>query len=379
MSLNLLDRRIIASLRDKSLRRPGSGPRIAVVANCQSFGIAYAMKLLNVDATVHRFPVVFKSWFGVKTMARTLKLYDYVFFQPFGPGYVRGGSAEPILQQLKDPILLPTLIFTGFHPDQIYVHDQRQGYATINGPIGPYHSALAFFAYRAGLPVEAALRLFNREVFEAVGYFDVWNGATQALLQDGQRFSLDFREDLLRWSRRGCFMYTSIHPKPFVFFDFARQLMQKAGVPLKAVNFDDYAVDDLVRGAVYPVYPEIAEFYGIQGSYVFKGAHFSFGTGLGEFWNLREFVTDCYRTYAKYQPEQLANDRVQGWLDDAEISGFLRDAAGPRCAGGAIAMRECAAGLALQQKRASVRERRLTECFYPHSTSRSSQAGATGR
>jgi hypothetical protein len=379
MSLNLLDRRIIASLRDKSLRRPGSGPRIAVVANCQSFGIAYAMKLLNVDATVHRFPVVFKSWFGVKTMARTLKLYDYVFFQPFGPGYVRGGSAEPILQQLKDPILLPTLIFTGFHPDQIYVHDQRQGYATINGPIGPYHSALAFFAYRAGLPVEAALRLFNREVFEAVGYFDVWNGATQALLQDGQRFSLDFREDLLRWSRRGCFMYTSIHPKPFVFFDFARQLMQKAGVPLKAVNFDDYAVDDLVRGAVYPVYPEIAEFYGIQGSYVFKGAHFSFGTGLGEFWNLREFVTDCYRTYAKYQPEQLANDRVQGWLDDAEISGFLRDAAGARCAGGAIAMRECAAGLALQQKRASVRERRLTECFYPHSTSRSSQAGATGR
>ena len=68
MSLNLLDRRIIASLRDKSLRRPGSGPRIAVVANCQSFGIAYAMKLLNVDATVHRFPVVFKSWFGVKTI-----------------------------------------------------------------------------------------------------------------------------------------------------------------------------------------------------------------------------------------------------------------------------------------------------------------------
>jgi hypothetical protein len=327
MLLNILDRRVIASLRDRSLRRPGSAPRIAVVANCQSFGVAYAMKLLNLDATVHRFPVIFKSWIGVKTLARTLKLYDFVFFQPFGPGYVRGGSAEPILQELNDPTLLPTLIFTGFHPDQVYVHDRAKGDAPINGPIGPYHSALAFFAYRAGLTVDAALRLFNREVFDSIGYFDVWNGATEAFLKQGQEFSLDFREDLLRWSRRGCFMYSSLHPKPFVFFDFARQLTQKAGVPTRPINFDDYAVDDLVRGSVYPVYPEIAEFYGIQGSYIFKGAHFSFGTGLGEFWNLRDFVTDSYRAYAKYQLDQLANERVQDWLDDAEISGFLRSIA----------------------------------------------------
>src|SRR3954452_14901331 len=99
MWLTSLDRRGIGSLRSRALRQPCAGPRIAVVANCQSFGIAYAMKLLNLDATVHRFPVVFKSWFGVKTLAWTLTLYDYVL--PFGPGYVRGGSAEPVLQQLK--------------------------------------------------------------------------------------------------------------------------------------------------------------------------------------------------------------------------------------------------------------------------------------
>lgn len=320
----VLDRRVIASLRSKSLRQPGAGPRIAVVANCQSFGLAYAMKLLNLDATVHRFPVLFKSWTSVRTLARTLKLYDYVFFQPFGPGYVRGGSSEPIVEELNDAILLPTLIFTGFHPDQVYVHDAAKAGPPINGPIGPYHSALAFFAYRAGLPVEAALRLFKREVFEIVGYFDVWNGATEALLDEGQRFALDFREDLLRWTRRGCFMYSSLHPKPFVFFDYARQLMRKAGIPMQMVNYDDYAVDDLVRGAVYPVYPEIAESYGIQGSYVFKGANFAFELGLGQFWNLREFVADCYRTYAKYQADELTNERVQGWLDDARIAGLLR-------------------------------------------------------
>ncbi|MEA2832224.1 MAG: hypothetical protein QOG66_426 [Methylobacteriaceae bacterium] len=324
MLLSLLDRRVIATLLSRSFRRPGYGPRIAVVANCQSFGLAYAMKLLNLDATVHRFPIIYKSWTDGRTLARTLKLYDYVFFQPFGPGYVRGGSGHPVLEELRDAIQLPTLTFTGFHPDQVFIYDRVKGdQAPIIGPLGPYHSGLAFFAYRAGLPVEAALRLFNRDVFDTVGYFDVWNGATEAFLQEGQRFSLDFREDLLRWSRRGCFMYSNIHPKPFVFYDFARQLMRRAGVPLNTVNFDDYAIDDLVRGFVYPVYPEIAEHYGIQGSYIFKGAHFSFGTDVGEFWDLRQFVTDCYRAYAKYPPHQLANERVQTWLDDADTSGFL--------------------------------------------------------
>jgi hypothetical protein len=327
MLLSLLDRRVIASLRDRSLRRPDAGPRIAVVANCQSFGIAYAMKLLNLDATVHRFPVLFKSWTNVKTLVRTLKLYDHVFFQPFGSGYVRGGSSEPILAELKDAVLLPTIIFTGFHPDQIYIPDRPNREETINGPLGPYHSALALFAYLAGLPVDSALRLFRREVFDTVGYFDVWNGASEALLKEGQKFSLDFSEDLLRWTRRGCFMYSSIHPKPYVFFDFARQLMRKAGVPTRPVNFDDYAVDDLVRGVVYPVYPEIGEFYGIPGSYVFKGANFSLGLGLGEFWDLRQFVSECYRVYAKYQPNQLTNERVQGWLDDPQTVNFLREVA----------------------------------------------------
>jgi hypothetical protein len=341
MLLSLLDQRVLATLLSGSFRRPGSGPRIAVVANCQSFGIAYAMKLLNVHATVHRFPIIFKSWTNGKTLARTLKRYDHVFFQPFGPGYVRGGSAQPILEELKDAIQLPTLVFTGFHPDQVFIQDRVNGGQPAIGPLGPYHSALAFFAYRAGLPVDAALRLFNRDVFDTVGYFDVWNGATEAFLQEGQRFSLDFREDLLRWTRRGCFMYSSVHPKPFVFFDFARQLMRKAGVPMNSVNFDDYAIDDLVRGFVYPIYPEIAEHYGIRGSYTFKGAHFSFGTDVGEFWDLRQFVTECYRTYGKHQPNQLMNERAQGWLDDAKISAFLRDIAraGERPTGGTMMTR----------------------------------------
>jgi hypothetical protein len=39
-------------------------------------------------------------------------------------------------------------------------------------------------------------------------------------------------------------------------------------------------------------------------------------------------VEDCYRIYARYRPDQLVNDRVQGWLDDAATSKLLRQFAG---------------------------------------------------
>ena len=38
--------------------------------------------------------------------------------------------------------------------------------------MGSYHSALILFAYLEGYSVEAALRLFDAEVYEALGYFD---------------------------------------------------------------------------------------------------------------------------------------------------------------------------------------------------------------
>jgi hypothetical protein len=328
MLLSSLDRQVLVSWRDRALKPRPSGPRVAVVGNCQSFGIAYAMKLLDLEAEVARFSVVSKSWTDVKTLARTLKTYDYVFAQDFAPGYLRGGASDVLRHELRGSIWFPSLVFTAYHPDLILIFDASKGNQLLNCPTGPCHSALAFFAYRAGLPVEAALRLFRHEVFAALGYFEVWQGAAEALLEQGRQFGLDLRGEFLRWARHGCFMYSVNHPKPYVLYDIARLLLRAVGRPSGAIDFDTYAVDDIVRGYVFPVYPEIAEFYGISGSYIFKTSHYKLARSLGRFWDLPGYVEDCYRIYARYRPDQLVNDRVQGWLDDAATSKLLRQFAG---------------------------------------------------
>ncbi|HEX3181181.1 MAG TPA: hypothetical protein VHR44_07995, partial [Beijerinckiaceae bacterium] len=75
MLLSALDRQVLASWRDRALKRQTSRPRIAIVGNCQSFGIAYAMKLLDLAAEVVRVPIVSRSWTDIKTLARTLQPY----------------------------------------------------------------------------------------------------------------------------------------------------------------------------------------------------------------------------------------------------------------------------------------------------------------
>src|SRR5436305_4458066 len=143
MLVSSLDRQVIASWRKKALKRRPSGPRIAVVGNCQSFGIAYAMKLLDLEAEIDRFSIVAKSWTDVKTLARTLETYDYVFSQNFAPGYVRGGASDALRNELRGGIWFPSLAFGAYHPDLILVFDRSKGNRLVNGPTGPYHSALA--------------------------------------------------------------------------------------------------------------------------------------------------------------------------------------------------------------------------------------------
>jgi hypothetical protein len=335
MWLSNLDRRVLATLRDRALGRMKPGLRIAVLGNCHSLDIAYAMKLLNVSAIVHRYPVQAKAKISGNMLVRALRTYDHVFLQHFGGELVRGGSSDFLSQHLSNAIVYPTLLFGGYHPDSIFVYDRSKRDAFVWGPIGQHHSAIALFAYRTGLSAEAALRLYEPEVFEMLGYFDLWSAAGVQLLENAKSHALDLQADFLRWTRRGCFMYTINHPKPHVFFDIARHLLDAAGIATEPVDFDTYAIDDLARDVVFPVYPAIADRFGISGSYIFKAAqHSPGGLNLGSFYDLPGFLRQSYRVYARHNANDLANERVQGWLENPEICRLLQEFA---AAGGSVA------------------------------------------
>jgi len=102
------------------------------------------------------------------------------------------------------------ITFAAFHPDCVYVDGTGDdGRAPVFGPLGPYHSALALFAFRNGLSPREANALFNNNVFEALRYFDFWNEASAELIDGVKRTrGPDLSAELGGWARRGVFMYT---------------------------------------------------------------------------------------------------------------------------------------------------------------------------
>jgi hypothetical protein len=301
-----------------------TGPRIAVIGNCQSFGIAYAMKLLDPTACVDHFSAVAKSLSDIELLAKTLATYDYVFSHEFLTGHVRNGGSEELCARLNKVIMMPAITFAAFHPDLVYLLDATRGHAPTIGPVGPYHSAIAVLAFRRGLSLEEAHALFNRNVYETLGYFDVWNEAARELIDYSRRkFGLDLSAELANWSRRGVFMYSLVHPKPFVLFDIAKKLFAQQGLPVPSINLDYYTIDDLSRAEIFPVYPPIAEWFGAPGSYTFKLENYHLSSSIGEFITLPEYLEGCYETYRRCTPAQLTHARIEAWLDEPETIGRI--------------------------------------------------------
>ena len=312
----------IAKLTGRTLR--ATGPRIAIVGNCQSFNMAYAIQLLCPAALVDHFPLIPRSHVPLRIFARTLATYDFVFSHDFPAGFIPSGGFKELRDLLNKTTLLPQINFAAFHPDSVYVGDSAEGHAPIFGPLGPYRSALAVFAFRKGLSLQEANALFNHNVFESLGYYGFWNDASAELIQSCKRdCDMDLSAELIKWARRVAFMHTVNHPKPFVLVDVAKKLLAKIGLLVPDLDYENYMIDDFLRYPTFPIYPPIGAYYGCAGSYTFKLAPAAAARDVGDYLVLPEFLIGSYAKFRRFGDARLANPRVDAWLGERATADMI--------------------------------------------------------
>ncbi|WP_149537409.1 WcbI family polysaccharide biosynthesis putative acetyltransferase [Siccirubricoccus phaeus] len=276
--------------------------RIAVLGGCQAHGVAHGLLALLPEAEVESFEAVVIRHHGQEAeVAAALSGYDLVFTQDLDPEFGPLGTAA---LQAAHPRLrrFPLIAFTGYQPDLVYL---KKGGDVRYSPIGAYHSAIVAGAYSLGVPEADVAQLFNRLVYQRLGYFDAFGKARTLLLRMAQEsYGLDLTAEFARWHARGCFMHTNNHPKAVALAGMATVLAIAAGLVPEGTPAPELIFDHLAIDTIWPVYPELAEPLGVPGSLLFKRLNRGIGAGANsQIIGLPRLIRESYAMYPDMPPE----------------------------------------------------------------------------
>jgi hypothetical protein len=221
-------------------------------------------------------------------VAELFSKYDAVFLE-------KTHNTVEVPQSVRDRVVAyPVVFFYGLHPDLVYVWLDGK---PVQGPLGDYHSSLALYGFLHGMSVEQTVSLFNPAVYEALGFFGLYEESSEHYLGLGRADGFDMRPHLVRWARRGAFMYSVNHPRAFVLEDLATELLARVDPGARREpapgEVSELIPDMLASGPVFPVYPEIGLRLGIRGTYAFKPA------AGHRVLTLAEFVAESHEAYRR--------------------------------------------------------------------------------
>lgn len=262
-----------------------------VVSNCQTAGLGNSLSLLCPKAKVEtcdiwKFNAEWETW------RERLPSYDHVLLNPHLP------NLEPErFAAFSNVTWLPGLIFGAFHPDLVAVFSNNSTW--VRTPLGFYNSLIVVTAFKAGLPEEKAVELFREETYRRLGFLDRWETEKTELFSHFDRYGWDIRSAFAHWTRSGCFMHSSYHPRIEALYELSRVVARRL-VEDGAVDSGIHPIDNLTAGAIYPVYPEIAEQYGIANGHYFFKPPLTFSL-----LSLSDFVAASYESYRGYDLETL--------------------------------------------------------------------------
>lgn len=226
--------------------------KIAVLGNCQAAGFAASLRVWMPDATVQaKSGAMLISEGAEKNRAFMdfLSECDYIFLQDmFSSKHINAEFIANISVK-KKIIIYPRIIYTGNHPDCIYVYE---GDNYIRTPMGQYNSALGLAGFLEGLSVQRTSRLFNKYSFSRLGYLDIQSRSKKILSE---------KLKLLGYSIDGflnsAFMHTINHPKIELLHSLAQQAIDMAGLARRETG--ECPPDSLAKNVIWPVYADLQQ------------------------------------------------------------------------------------------------------------------------
>ncbi len=282
--------------------------KIGLIGDCAVPALGVALKHLVPQADVVALKAIDVSTSGrFEEAAHALERCDLFFARGLSEKYGLFGS-DRIRDRFPNVRRLPRLLFTGFHPDCVYLDHAR---GSVHCPVG-YNSAIAAAAFALGLDVADTLGLYDTEVYRQLGYLDEFAKAYAFLDREFEACGLDMGEIFPSWMDRAPFMYTINHPRPHVIASLAFVLARREGLIDAGHRPPELLYDDLSRYTIWPVYPEVGDAIGIGGSYQFQRGISApdAPTGPDQLVDLHGLVTGSFGVYERVDREVFRADTI---------------------------------------------------------------------
>ncbi len=277
------------------------GPRQwLLLFNCQAPGLANCLSLLSNDIEVEYHDTL-TIGDNRQAILDSLDRYDRILVAP-----AIENLFELELGNRDNVWRLPNLHFAAFHPDACILAQEGE---LSTGPLGLYHSALAYAAFRAGMDEHRTAGVFSEASYLALGYFERWTSDRDPLLATFRNGGFDIAQAFMGWTRRGCFMHTPNRPRIECLMDVARVVLARAGLP--AAESAHMPVDNLANGPIFPVYPEIAARLGVSGSHWFKEEQRCAQMELAQ------YIAGCFAVYRRCDDIEATWPSFRGVIDKA--------------------------------------------------------------
>jgi hypothetical protein len=261
-----------------------------LLGNCQVGGIADSLELLSYGSEVA----------GVRVSNDPEALFEELseHFKHARDTFLIHESVKEIILlndslvkfDRPENIYIPTVSFAAFHPDIQYAFSN--GAVVKSGLDSDWNSRIMLWAYSNGLSQDETENLFREDVFQALGYFDEWDRSSEALRKSFDECGFDYGRWIRSVQRTGVFMYGINHPMQIGLSQLAVQIAEKV-FPNSHVAIEDLHTftTDYLSHIVWPVYPEIGDHLGVEGSYHWRVAR--------KHASLTEFIELCFDAWEK--------------------------------------------------------------------------------
>lgn len=261
--------------------------RWLLISNCNTYGLSRSLQLLSNSFDLDCVNV----WHfrrSIEDYRDKIPTYDRVIINP------EVELSDYNFASVRNLNKIPNVEFDAYHPDFCF--------AGVNGerfykPLAASQSMIVLSAFQSGFSIEKTRKLFRRDVFEQCGFFSRWEPARDRLISSFAAFGMDISNPFRRWARGEAFMHSLGHPKARPIFDIARIFLKNRGVEINKTDLVPF--DTIVDGACLPVYPEIGEFFGVGGSYMFKLP------GEYRLISLEKFIELSFETYSQHRADEI--------------------------------------------------------------------------